>query len=80
MENPEEILSPKQAMERLKDLEYRPLPKRNIVPIKEQSGQRINPLKAHKRQTMKALGLKTGKQYRKYVKKLRQENRIGGTE
>jgi hypothetical protein len=28
MENPEEILSPKQATDRLKELEYRALPKR----------------------------------------------------
>ena len=38
---------------------------------------RINPAKESRRKTMKALGIKTGKAYRKYVKKLRQENREG---
>ncbi len=37
----------------------------------------INPIRRSKKATMKALGIKTGKAYRKYEKKLRRENREG---
>ena len=35
--------------------------------------QVINPERQEKKQTMKSLGLKTGKQYRKWLKKKRNE-------
>jgi hypothetical protein len=38
-------------------------------------GQRINPKRQSRNKTMKALGIKTGKAYRRYEKQVRRENR-----
>jgi len=38
-------------------------------------GQRENPARLSRKQTMKALGIKTGKAYRRYEKRIRRENR-----
>jgi hypothetical protein len=45
------------------------------LPTKGFAGQYTNPLRQSKNKTMKALSIKTGKAYRKYVKKLNNENR-----
>ena len=47
----------------------------NLSPNKDFAGQHTNQLRQSKNKTMKALGIATGKAYRKYVKKLNNENR-----
>ena len=47
------------------------------LPTKGFAGQHTNALRQSRNKTMKALGIKTGKAYRKHVKKLNNENREG---
>jgi hypothetical protein len=49
--------------------------KKISLPTKGFAGQHTSQLRQNKNKTMKALGIKTGKAYRKYVKKLNNENR-----
>jgi len=49
--------------------------KKISLPTKGFAGQHTNPHRQNKNKMMRALGIKTGKAYRKYVKKLNNENR-----
>ena len=59
----------------LSDLYQKMADKKISLPTKGFAGQHTNPHRQNKNKMMRALGIKTGKAYRKYVKKLNNENR-----
>jgi len=68
------VIPAQAGIQKGKNMEFN-ITQRRLIPSAAEGTQRINPLRQSKKRTMKALGLKTGKQYRKYIKKMRKENR-----